>query len=164
AKNVKHWTILSFIFAIQEINQDPKILPNLTLGYNIHENFFKIGMTSEALVDLLSTGQANIPNYSCGWQSGLLAVLEGTDSENAIWISTMLSNYKIPQINYAHVSGALDGKIRFPFLYRMMPKDEILYPGLVGMLLHFRWTWIGLIVLDNDNGETFFEGLDASPE
>ncbi|XP_042308309.1 vomeronasal type-2 receptor 26-like [Sceloporus undulatus] len=150
---VKRWSILSFIFAIQEINQDPKILPNLTLGYNIHDNYFEARITSEALLDLLSTGQANIPNYSCGRQNNLLAVLDGTDSENAIWISAMLGTYKIPQVNHAYVPGVLDDKSQFPFFYRMVLKDEILHPGLVRLLLHFRWTWIGLVVRDNDNGE-----------
>ncbi|KAH0630687.1 hypothetical protein JD844_013978, partial [Phrynosoma platyrhinos] len=112
-------------------------------------------MTSDALVDLLSTGQANIPNYSCGRQNNLLAVLEGTDSKNAIWISTMLGSYKIPQVNYAYISGVLDDKSQFPFFYRMVPKDEFQYPGLVRLLMHFRWTWIGLIIQDNDNGERF---------
>ncbi|XP_026544452.1 vomeronasal type-2 receptor 26-like [Notechis scutatus] len=89
--------ILPFFLSVHEINQSPKVLPNITLGYNIYQNFFTARMTYEAMMDLLSTGQENIPNYRCGRQKNLLAVLEETDSEIFGHICTVLGIYKIPQ-------------------------------------------------------------------
>ncbi|XP_077779740.1 vomeronasal type-2 receptor 26-like [Podarcis muralis] len=155
----RYWQYLSFLLAIQEVNQNPRLLPNITLGYNIHQNFFDGRVTIEALVDLLSTGQANVPNYSCGGQNNLLAVLEGADSPNSIQISRMLSIYNIPQINYAFVSHVMNDKRLFPFLYPMVPKEEALYPGIVKLLHHFRWMFIGLLTQDTDNGERFMKNL-----
>ncbi|XP_060094595.1 vomeronasal type-2 receptor 26-like [Heteronotia binoei] len=48
---------------------------------------------------MLSAGHKNIPNYSCGRQNSLSAVVEGTDSEISSHISTILSNYKVPQLH-----------------------------------------------------------------
>ncbi|XP_077779738.1 vomeronasal type-2 receptor 26-like [Podarcis muralis] len=155
----QYWQPLSSLFAIQDINQNPRLLPNITLGYNIHENFFHGRVTCEALVDLLSARQANVPNYNCGGQNNLLAVLEGADTQNSIQISSMLGIYKIPQVSYAFVSHVLDDKRHFPFFYPMVPKEEAQYPGIVKMLHHFRWTFIGLIAPDTENGERFMKTL-----
>ncbi|KAM6469624.1 vomeronasal type-2 receptor 26-like [Liasis olivaceus] len=92
-----YWKLLSFQIAIQEINQSPLSLPNISLGYTIHDNYFDPRMTSEVLLDLLSAGEANVPSYSCGDKKNILVVLEGTDSDYSIQISTMLGIYKIPQ-------------------------------------------------------------------
>nr|XP_034963292.1 vomeronasal type-2 receptor 26-like isoform X1 [Zootoca vivipara] len=157
----KYWLPLSFFFAIQHINQNPRLLPNITLGYNIYENFFRGRVTYEALVDLLSSRQVNVPNYNCGGQNNLIAVLEGTDSdsENSIQISSMLGIYKMPQVSHAFGSLVLNDKRQFPFFYRTVPKEEALYPAIVKLLLHFRWTFIGLIAPDTDNGEKFMKTL-----
>ncbi|KAM3848346.1 vomeronasal type-2 receptor 26-like [Vipera latastei] len=56
-------------------------------------------MTADALADLLSTGQANVPNYICGREKRLLAVIEGAESDISTQISTMTSLYKMPQVS-----------------------------------------------------------------
>ncbi|KAF7235406.1 Vomeronasal type-2 receptor 26 [Varanus komodoensis] len=93
----KSWKTLSIHFAIQKINQNPRILPNITLGYNTYDDYLSERVTSESLLDLLSPGQANVPNYKCGRQKHPVVVLEGSDSENSIHISSMRGIYKIPQ-------------------------------------------------------------------
>ncbi|KAK9405729.1 type-2 vomeronasal receptor [Crotalus adamanteus] len=152
----KYWKILSFLFAVHEINQDPCILPNLTLGYNIHDNHFDARTTSEALVDLLSPGLANVPNYKCeGRQNNLLAIIEGTETDISIQISLMSSNYKIPQVSYSFVSHLLGDKTQFPFFYTIVPKEGVQYLGILELLLHFQWTSVGLFAPDTDNGKDF---------
>ncbi|KAM3848261.1 vomeronasal type-2 receptor 26-like [Vipera latastei] len=115
------WNVLPFFFAIHEINQNPKLLPNITLGYSIYENFFNARITCDVMMDLLSAGQENVPNYSCGKQNNLLPLLEGTDSHLFSQISTMLGIYKIPQINYGVISHIPEQKHHFPFFYRLHP-------------------------------------------
>ncbi|XP_078242226.1 vomeronasal type-2 receptor 26-like [Pogona vitticeps] len=150
-----HWHTLSFLLAFRDVNQNPSLLPNLTLGYNIYNNYFDVRATYEVTVDLLSRGKANVPNYSCGQREDLLALLEGQESEISKEISTLSSLYKIPQVSYSFVSHILHDKTQFPFIYRMVPKDEHQYLGTVQLLLHFRWNWVGLITPDSDDGEQF---------
>ncbi|XP_066469190.1 vomeronasal type-2 receptor 26-like [Tiliqua scincoides] len=149
------WDLLPFFFAIHEINQNPSLLPNVSLGYNIYENHFNAKLTYDAVTDLLSTGQKSLPNYTCGRKNKLVTVLDGTDSSISGQISSVLSIYKIPQVNYGFVSRALQDKIQFPFSFRMVPKQEPPFLGIAKLLLHFKWTWIGLLAPDNDLGERF---------
>ncbi|XP_077779678.1 vomeronasal type-2 receptor 26-like [Podarcis muralis] len=159
---LRYWHILPFLFAIQEISRNPRLLPNITLGYNLYESYFKGRMAYEAVLDLLSGGQKNVPNYICERQNKQLAVLEGGDSALSSLISTILNIYKIPQISYGFVSREFTDKSQFPFLYRMVPKQEPPYQAMVKLLLHFKWTWIGLIAPDNDSGERFMRTFTAA--
>ncbi|KAL8213310.1 UNVERIFIED_CONTAM: hypothetical protein K2H54_062170 [Gekko kuhli] len=93
------WHHLAFSLAIRKINQNPWLLRhNITLGYTVFENVYHPRVTYDALLDLLSSAQETIPNYQCGRQNNLLAVLEGSESEISIDVSTLLSPYKVPQV------------------------------------------------------------------
>ncbi|KAH0630693.1 hypothetical protein JD844_013984 [Phrynosoma platyrhinos] len=123
----------AFLYTIQEINRNPKLLPNISLGYSTYDNYFNALLTYDALLDLLSAGGRNIPNYNCGRQ-------------------------KEP-VSYGLISQDVNDDTQFPFYYQMTPKEEILYPGIVQLLLHLGWTWIALFAPDNDNGERFLHTL-----
>ncbi|XP_068960302.1 vomeronasal type-2 receptor 26-like, partial [Petaurus breviceps papuanus] len=43
----------------------------------------------------------------------------------------------------------------FPSLYQMAPQDSSLHLGVVQLLLHFGWTWVGLVVTNDMRGEKF---------
>ncbi|XP_077187403.1 vomeronasal type-2 receptor 26-like [Paroedura picta] len=154
-----HRHILPILLAVQEVNQNPGLLQNVTLGYDIYNNFFNERLTYDATLDTVSAGHKNIPNYGCGGENGLSSLIEGADSEISLHISTLLSNYKVPQVSFGSVSGVLSDKTRFPFFYWMFPKEEVVHMGIVQLLLHFGWTWIGLIAPDTDNGERFLRTL-----
>ncbi|XP_077186207.1 vomeronasal type-2 receptor 26-like [Paroedura picta] len=93
------WHLLAFSLAIQEVNQNPGLLPkNITLGYTIYENTVHPRLTYDALIDLLPSARETVPNYKCGRQNHLLAVLEASSSFTAD-ISVLLSTYKVPQLH-----------------------------------------------------------------
>ncbi|KAK9391831.1 type-2 vomeronasal receptor [Crotalus adamanteus] len=111
--------------------------------------------TSDALLDILSTGEANVPNYGCGRKENLLALFDSTSREISIQMSTLADTYKVPQITYITASEALSDKRKFPFFHRMLPKKGFHYPAVVQLLLHFRWTLVGLFASETENGEHF---------
>ncbi|XP_053119314.1 vomeronasal type-2 receptor 26-like [Hemicordylus capensis] len=42
----------------------------------------------------------------------------------------------------------------------MVPKEAHQYMGIIRLLLHFRWTWVGLLAVDDENGEHFLQTLE----
>ncbi|XP_060542299.1 probable metabotropic glutamate receptor mgl-1 [Pantherophis guttatus] len=104
---------------------------------------------------MLSTGEANVPNYGCGRMDNLLALLDGAERAISIQMSTLGGTYKVPQMNLEIASEALSDKSQFPFFHQMNPKEGFQYPAIVHLLLHFRWTLIGLFASDTEKGENF---------
>ncbi|KAK9405231.1 type-2 vomeronasal receptor [Crotalus adamanteus] len=151
--------IQQMICNIELVKENPQLLHNLTLGYNIHDNYDNTLGTSDALLDMLSTGEANVPNYSCGRKSNLLALVDGAIRDICIQMSTLAGTYKVPQINSRIASEALSDKSQFPFFHPMLPKEGITYPAIVQILLHFGWTLIGLFVPDTEKGENFMRSF-----
>ncbi|KAG6477633.1 type-2 vomeronasal receptor [Crotalus adamanteus] len=151
--------MLLYIFTFELANKNPHLLHNLTLGYHIHDNYLSTLGTSDALVDMLSTGEANVPNYGCGRRDNLLALLDGADRDISLQMSRLVGIYKVPQISDGIPSEALRDKSQFPVFHQMLPKEGFHYPAIVQLLLHFRWTLIGLFASDTEKGENFMRTL-----
>ncbi|XP_070616936.1 vomeronasal type-2 receptor 26-like [Erythrolamprus reginae] len=74
-------------------------------------------------------------------------------------MSTIGGTYKVPQISYGLASEALSDKTKFPFFHQMLQKEGIQYPAIVQLLLHFRWTLIGLFASNTEKGENFMRTM-----
>ncbi|XP_034262938.1 vomeronasal type-2 receptor 26-like [Pantherophis guttatus] len=112
--------ILALVFAVKEINGNPQILTNVTLGFNIYNNYFNPKLTYEATMKILSTPDRFIPNYKCDFQNNLVAVIGGPNSNDFFYIATILSQYKIAQVVFVHGRGKknLKKSVTIPLLVK----------------------------------------------
>ncbi|XP_063158518.1 vomeronasal type-2 receptor 26-like [Candoia aspera] len=153
-KNYQH--ILALTFAVKEINENHQILSNFTLGFHIYDSYFSAKWSYHAVIQLLSSVENFVPNFKCGTLNNLMAVIGGLDPDVSLYIATVLEIYKIPQLIYGSPPVMEDKTPGLPF-YQMVPRESIQYAGILSLLLHFRWLWIGIIAMDNDNGERFLQ-------
>uniref|UniRef100_A0A803U1P0 G-protein coupled receptors family 3 profile domain-containing protein n=1 Tax=Anolis carolinensis TaxID=28377 RepID=A0A803U1P0_ANOCA len=156
--------ILALVFAINEINKDPKILPNVTLGFHIYDSHSSPSLAYRVTLDMLCKSQAFIPNYKCGLQNNVIGVIGGFDSETSSYMADILGIYKVPQVGFnlgGHLAsiGTID-QTDAPFFYRMVPNEDFQIWGIVQLLLHFEWKWVGLITKETKSGEHFLSTLE----
>ncbi|XP_066486250.1 vomeronasal type-2 receptor 26-like [Tiliqua scincoides] len=143
--------VLSLVFAVKEINDDPEILPNVSLSFQIYDSYINERMTYQNTLKLLSNRKRIIPNFKCDKQKNLIAVIGGLDSEISRHMATVLDIYKIPQIAYCVIAPVINVKMQFPSFYRMVPNEEHQYRGIVHLLVYFQWTWVLPLAVCNDN-------------
>ncbi|XP_033024534.1 vomeronasal type-2 receptor 26-like [Lacerta agilis] len=153
-KNYQH--IVALVFAVKEINENSQILPNVTLGFHIYDNYYNAMWTYYSTMLLIYSLERFSPNYNCDLRNKLTAVIGGLDPQISSNMGILLDMHKIPQLTY---SPAPEMNYKTPGLsfYQMVPKEDLQYDGILHLLLHFRWTWIGTVVMDTGNGERFVQ-------
>uniref|UniRef100_A0A670IZT8 G-protein coupled receptors family 3 profile domain-containing protein n=1 Tax=Podarcis muralis TaxID=64176 RepID=A0A670IZT8_PODMU len=156
-KNYQH--ILALVFAVKEINENPTILPNITLGFHIYDSYTNNRMTYRAILDLISMHPRYVPNYRCGIEKNLMTVIGGLDFGTSLYIANILGVYKIPQLSYGSFAPENTDQSRSTPFYRMVPSDDHQYTGIVELLLHFSWTWVGLLADNSESGEKCMQTL-----
>uniref|UniRef100_A0A4X2LG32 G-protein coupled receptors family 3 profile domain-containing protein n=1 Tax=Vombatus ursinus TaxID=29139 RepID=A0A4X2LG32_VOMUR len=150
-----YYQVLALVFAVEEINKDPNLLPNITLGFNIFDTHTSDVSTLESSLTLLSGQRLAVPNYQCEKQGKSLAVIAGPYSELSVKIASVLELYKFPQMTCGPYDPILNDRVHFSSVYQLAPKDSKLALAMVQLLVHFHWTWAGLLITDNARGETF---------
>ncbi|XP_066486751.1 vomeronasal type-2 receptor 26-like [Tiliqua scincoides] len=120
--------------------------------------YFMASWTYYASLELLSTKGKFIPNYKCDLQDNVVAAIGGPNSPMWNYIANILCNYKIPQLVYGSVP-VLNHETKAVFFHRMFPKSDHQYKGFLKLLLHFGWTWVGVIYVPGDSGEWFVQNV-----
>ncbi|XP_069858197.1 vomeronasal type-2 receptor 116-like [Dipodomys merriami] len=143
--------VLALAFAIEEINKNPDLLHNLTLGFDVYDVHCRAWtMFKNSFICLF--GNYKIPNYSCIRESRSIAVLTGPSGITSDQIGTLLGLYRFPQFTFGPFDHALSDHNKFPALYQMAPKDTSIATAMVSLLLHFSWNWVGLLTTQDEHG------------
>nr|XP_056720278.1 vomeronasal type-2 receptor 26-like [Euleptes europaea] len=157
-KNYQH--ILALAFAVKEINENPQILPNSSLGFHIFDSYYNARWTYDVTMRLMSSQEKFVPNYKCDTQNNLMAVIGGLDSDISLHVATILGTYKVPQLTYGSAPVMKDNSPGYS-IYQMAPNERLQYVGITALLLHFKWTWVGILLMDDDNGERVVQTLSS---
>ncbi|KAM5191425.1 vomeronasal type-2 receptor 26-like [Mantella aurantiaca] len=146
--------ILAFKLAIDEINKNPNILPNVTLGYQIYDSCDDVNRAIESVLYILSGANIIIPNYSYTGQYKLAGVIGDWSSEISMHIANMLNLYGYSQISYGAPYSTLTNRKLYPSFFHTLPSDHTQLMAIVKLLKYFGWRWIGVIASDDDYGDS----------
>uniref|UniRef100_A0A3B4A7I7 G-protein coupled receptors family 3 profile domain-containing protein n=1 Tax=Periophthalmus magnuspinnatus TaxID=409849 RepID=A0A3B4A7I7_9GOBI len=115
---------LTMAFAVKEINSNTDLLPNVTLGYSLYDNCVELSIGFRAALSL-AAGQKKhfVLNDSCVGAPPVLGIVGDSSSTRSIAISNVLGLYRVPLVH-----------------------------AIIQILKHFGWSWVGLLVSDDDYG------------
>ncbi|XP_054850271.1 vomeronasal type-2 receptor 26-like [Eublepharis macularius] len=150
--------ILTTAFAIKEINENPRLLPNVTLGFRIYDSYLTPRWIYHALLQFLSPWDRFAPNYRCDSQDNIFAIIEGFYSASSSLIPNVLGVYKIPQLSYG-CAPLLTEVSQVLSFYQMVPNEILQYKGILQLLLHFKWTWVGFFAGIFMDSEWFMQNI-----
>uniref|UniRef100_A0A665UMK1 G-protein coupled receptors family 3 profile domain-containing protein n=1 Tax=Echeneis naucrates TaxID=173247 RepID=A0A665UMK1_ECHNA len=88
-------------FAIDEINRNPNLLPNVTLGYSVYDNCLQLAIGFRGAL-LLTSGQEDqvILHEPCEGTPPVLGIVGDDASSHSIAISTILGLYRMPMVSF----------------------------------------------------------------
>ncbi|XP_051846797.1 taste receptor type 1 member 2 [Antechinus flavipes] len=153
-------------FAVEEINNDSRLLPGVSLGYEIVDVCY-VTNNIQPVLYFLAKENFNLPiqqDYS-SYEPRVVAVIGPDTSESVITVSNLLSLFLLPQITYSAISDEFRDNSRFPALFRTIPSGEHQIKAMIQLITHFGWNWVIVIASSDDygreNSQLFNEKLEG---
>ncbi|XP_077319442.1 vomeronasal type-2 receptor 26-like [Lithobates pipiens] len=145
-------SILLMTLVVQEINQNPDLLPNVTLGYHIFSTCSDPKKTLGYATKILS-GEKEAPNYYCKGHGEVAGFIGDSNFHSSHAMAQLLSLYRYTQVSYRVTDIRLsDGKL-YPTLFHMTPDNRIRYAAIIKFLQYFGWNWVGIILSDDGSSD-----------
>ncbi|XP_073467260.1 vomeronasal type-2 receptor 26-like [Aquarana catesbeiana] len=145
--------LLAFIFAIDEINRSPDILPNITLGYHVYDSCGHVNKAIKDVLQILTGHTKEAPNYSCMEQGVLAGFIGEPNSDTTLQMAQLLNLYGYTQISYGARDTLLSDRKMYPNFFRTVPDDEMQYVAIAKLLERLKWNWVGILTSDDEYGE-----------
>ncbi|XP_075197908.1 vomeronasal type-2 receptor 26-like [Anomaloglossus baeobatrachus] len=136
------------MFAVYEVNNDPKLLPNMTLGYHMFDAFEDEIKSVQSVLRILSGINIEAPNYSC-IKYGEVAGFVGYSFE----MEQILQIYGYTKINYGVTDKQLNNNLLINSFFSMAPQSYFHHLAIVLCLKHFGWNWVGIITPEDESAE-----------
>ncbi|XP_036392190.1 extracellular calcium-sensing receptor-like [Megalops cyprinoides] len=139
------------VFAIEEINNSTSLLPGVRLGYRILDSCDHIHTGLRGALSLVndSSGQAGAAPL-CLTGAPVSAVIGLASSSPTRAVAHTLGPFGIPLVSYFATCACLNDKHAFPSFLRTVPSDLFQVRGLVRLVTHFGWRWVGAVGTEDD--------------
>lgn len=157
----------AMVFAIEQINNDSKLLPNITLGYDISDTDLKNRRAMKTTLDYVNVHKFAFMNPELNESclilprnpfSPVVAVVGTGNSRSSILVSNLLEVEDIPLISYAATSDELSSSA-YPSFFRTVPPDRFQSKVMADIAYEFKWTYVAAIAQDDAYGRSGIEFL-----
>ena len=140
----------AMLFALDRINNDMSLLPNLTIGYDVRDscNSEIVGLNEALGFYIHYNRDLKITT------STFLGIVGPAYTAVTSLVATVMSveGIQIPLISYASSDAALSNRDIYKYLLRTIPSDNLQTDAMVDLVSHFGWDYVSVIFSDNDYG------------
>lgn len=161
-------SIEAMIFAIESINQNHSLLPNVTLGYDIRDYCLRPAKAVETAYELVVKSDSRFSLQNCTRSDGYIApdmlkeitgVVGPMDSASAVMVSSLFDVAHIPSVSPLATSVELSSNL-YAHFYRTIAPDNWRASLLADMAHFFNWTYVAAVALDDSFGRYGIWGLE----
>uniref|UniRef100_A0A672U6H8 Glutamate metabotropic receptor 6 n=1 Tax=Strigops habroptila TaxID=2489341 RepID=A0A672U6H8_STRHB len=161
----------AMLYALDRVNGDPKVLPNLTLGARILDTCSR---DTYALEQALGFVRSLLPPPEGEGQCAdgspprrppperLVGVIGASASSVSIMVANVLRLFNIPQISYASTAPELSDPARYGFFSRVVPPDSQQAAAMVAVSRALGWSYVATVASEGSYGESGVEAFVQS--
>ncbi|XP_073239617.1 extracellular calcium-sensing receptor-like [Porites lutea] len=159
-------------FAIERINKDPELLPNVTLGFDIRDycdtpvlamkianDFVKSNYLNELLEGQGDNFGSKLTINMDYLTAPISAVIGTEDSSSTTLVSSLLNVAAIPTISPFATSEELSSPY-FNSFFRTIPPDGQQAKAMVDIIEYYQWTYIAAVAIDHSYGRCGLRALE----
>lgn len=136
----------AMLYAINEVNNNGSILPNITLGVKAHDTCGQDTIALEESLEfvteaLISRNPNKCMESSSRNTSHLIAgVIGAASSTVSIQVANLLRLFKLPQVSYASTSPDLSNKYKYDYFVRTVPPDTHQARAMIEVISTLNWS------------------------
>ncbi|KAM6930079.1 taste receptor type 1 member 1-like [Lycodopsis pacificus] len=139
-------------FSVEEINNSTKLLPNVSLGYEIFDhcsdthNFPSILklLSVDGLIQPWGEPHKNLAK--------VMVVVGPHTSTQALTVAPLFMMDLIPMVTYGASTSVLSRKLKFPSFLRTVHPNKDVIEVIFNIVQHFNWRWVAFLNIDDDYG------------
>ncbi|XP_057181874.1 metabotropic glutamate receptor 7 isoform X1 [Triplophysa rosa] len=157
----------AMLYALDQINSDDELLPNITLGARVLDTCSR---DTYALEQSLTFVQALIQKDTSDVRctngeppvfvkpEKVVGVIGASASSVSIMVANILRLFQIPQISYASTAPELSDDRRYDFFSRVVPPDSFQAQAMVDIVKAMGWNYVSTVASEGSYGE---KGVEA---
>ena len=157
------------VYAIDQVNKNPALLPNITIGFEIHDT---CSNTAVALGESLNFVQSTIPGTCCVDQGScptsccvegscsandkgiMVGVVGAQRSSSSKQAAILFGLHHMPQISFLSTSDELGDSKTFPYFLRTVGPDSFQVKAMIDIIKQYKWNYISFLNSDDTYGKS----------
>uniref|UniRef100_H3CYH7 Glutamate receptor, metabotropic 8b n=1 Tax=Tetraodon nigroviridis TaxID=99883 RepID=H3CYH7_TETNG len=157
----------AMLFAVDLINKDPELLPNVSLGVRILDTCSRTYALEQALTFVQALIEHDGADVHCANGEApvlarperVAAVIGASASSVSIMVANVLRLFQIPQISYASTAPELSDAARYDFFSRVVPPDSYQAQAMLDIVTAMGWTYVSMLASEGSYGESGVEAF-----
>ena len=143
----------AMFYALDSINSDPDLLPNITLGYDIRDTCQSKNIALDESVNLVFTN-TDAESGSCrpleasgndSIQIPVAATIGPLESFISIPVASFFRLFQMPQVSYGSTSTELNNRDQYGYFFRTIPAHDAEVKAMIDIMLYYEWDHVSII-------------------